>query len=159
MAEGSAKKSNFLTRLISSIILTAIVILLNIFGGLPLILGIGFISVVGLFELFRVFGFQNTALAYICYILAAFNMLLVYVGSITFIVIWFIISLTAILILYVFTFPRYDARDMVGVVFGLVYVVYCQGSFMRKIFSMAYFSECLGSRYSGILLGYAFRKA
>ena len=117
------KVSNFWIRLMSSVILMAVVITLNIIGGLPLLLGVGIISVIGLMELYRVFGIQNTPLAYLCCVFAAVLFILLYLSVIEFfVVLWLILAMVAILILYVFTYPKYNAVQIAQAVFGLVYV-------------------------------------
>ena len=114
----------FWTRLLSSVILTAVTIALVIMGDLPLILALGIISIIGLMELFRAMGFHRTGLAYLCYIIAAIYEVMIYFTGLIVLSIGVIMLMFSILTLYVLTFPKYDAKQVMGAVFGLFYVVF-----------------------------------
>lgn len=113
----------FWTRLLSSVTLLAVTIFLVVFGGLPLIAFIGIISILGLFELYRVLGFAFTPLAYLCYFLAAAYEVMVYFSGLSLFSVFIILSVLALLMTYVFCYPSYDAKAVMGAFFGLIYVV------------------------------------
>ncbi len=114
----------FWTRLLSSIILLASIIVLGIAGGLPLLLGVAVISIVGLFELYRVLDMHRSGLAVLCYILAAIYEAMIYTSGLTLIGAYIFLSMIAVLVLYVFAYPRYRAPEIMGAYFGLIYVVF-----------------------------------
>lgn len=115
---------SFLTRLISGIVLLAIIISTGIVGG-PVLFGFTFlISLIGYWEFLKVFGLEKklpgvfglifTVLYYgTVYLGDAFNMAgpLLLVG--------FLMVLMAI---YVFTFPKFRTDEITAPFFGLVYV-------------------------------------
>ncbi|MBQ7247612.1 MAG: phosphatidate cytidylyltransferase [Lachnospiraceae bacterium] len=114
----------FWTRLLSSIILLASIIVLGVAGGLPLLLGVAVISIVGLFELYRVLDMHRSGLAVLCYILAAIYEAMIYTSGLTLIGAYVFLSMLALLVLYVFTYPKYRAVQIMGAYFGLIYVVF-----------------------------------
>lgn len=114
----------FWRRLLSSVILMAITITLIVISEIPLILGLGVISIIGLMELYRVLGFHRTPLAYLCYVLAAVYEVCIYTSGLTLGLAMAFASMLAIMILYVFAYPRYSAKEIMGAFFGLVYVVF-----------------------------------
>ncbi|MBQ5387216.1 MAG: phosphatidate cytidylyltransferase, partial [Lachnospiraceae bacterium] len=60
----------FKTRLLSGIVLVILAIVFIGFGGPLLAAGIGFISLVGMFELYRVYGMERSVLAVFSYVFA-----------------------------------------------------------------------------------------
>ena len=61
------KMSSFVTRLISGIILVLCAVVIVPLGGLPLFLLTFIISMIGLFELYRVFGIEKSSLGLVGY--------------------------------------------------------------------------------------------
>ena len=57
--QNEKKMSSFITRLISGIVLMILAIVLLVHGGLPLFLASYIISIIGLFELYRIFGIHT----------------------------------------------------------------------------------------------------
>ena len=114
----------FGVRLRSSIILMAVTILMMVLGGLPLFLAVGAISIIGLFELYRVVGFEKTGLAICGYVLAALYEVLVWFGLAgDYMGQYAMGTLIVLLAVYVLTFPKYDAPKVVTAFFGIFYVV------------------------------------
>ena len=118
----------FLTRLISGILLLAFTFVTMFFGGQLLLITLFMISLIGLYELYKVMKFENTPLAYIGYI-AAF--------------IWYInidtkqspmfnikvpelmilsISVVALLLVFVIYYPKYTANQLFSAIFGIFYI-------------------------------------
>ena len=114
----------FWTRLLSSIILLAAIVFLGIFGGLPLFLAVSVISIIGLFELYRVLGIHRTGLGIMCYALAAIYEAMIWTSGLALISAYAFCCMIALLVLYVFTFPKYKAGQIMGAFFGLFYVVF-----------------------------------
>lgn len=112
----------FKTRLISGIVLVAIALLVIITGGNLLLGVIAVISLIGMFELYRVFDVQKSVAGVVGYLAALFyyaaflfdflpNQKVLYLG--------FLIVLLAV---YVFSYPKYKADQIMAVFFGFFYV-------------------------------------
>lgn len=124
----------FVTRLISGIVLLILTAVFLYVGGIPLYLILALISVVGFLELTKAVGITRDAKGvnfletvgiigtiglYICHIY--FDMIgkqvdVVYVFAIV------VFTIIAMLAVYVATFPKYDAHQVVEVVFAFMYV-------------------------------------
>ena len=124
----------FVTRLISGIILLILTAGFIYFGGIPLYLILALISVVGFLELTKavgikrdykginfleVIGILGTIALYSCHITSDIINQTVDVVYLFAVIVFTIISLLAA---YVITFPKYDARQIVEVVFAFLYV-------------------------------------
>ena len=118
----------FKTRLLSGIVLVILAIVFIGFGGELLAAGMGFISLVGMYELYRVFKMERSLLAIVCYVgtLAYYIALIwdwnpVAGGSMA-----FVLSIAAFLIvilaIYVFSYPKYTADQVMAAFFGFFYV-------------------------------------
>ena len=112
----------FWTRLISGAVLLLILIV-TICCGDWILWGLCLaISLIGLFELYRVFGFEREGLGLIGYISTAFyylNLRTVWVGDDMIMVIAFLLVLLAA---YVLTYPKYRAKQITEAFFGVFYV-------------------------------------
>ncbi|MDD6194491.1 MAG: phosphatidate cytidylyltransferase [Lachnospiraceae bacterium] len=112
----------FKTRLLSGIVLVIIALAVIITGG-DLLLGvIAAISVIGMFELYRVFKMEKTVAAVISYAVALIyylNLRLNFLPDMMMLAIGFLILLLAV---YVFTYPKYKADQIMAAFFGLFYV-------------------------------------
>lgn len=112
----------FKTRLISGIILVILALVIIISGGYVTLFSLLGISLIGMYELYRVFHLEQTPLAMISYVMAA----LYYISYLLPISIdpMMITMLFLILLMfaYVFTYPKYNAKDIMAVFFGLFYV-------------------------------------
>ncbi len=124
----------FVTRLISGIVLLGLTAVFLIWGGIPLLIVLALISVVGFLELTRavgltrkegmvncleVIGILGTVGIYVCQIIAIVNEEAVDVVYLIGAVVFTIIALLAV---YVITFPKYNASQVVEVVFAFMYV-------------------------------------
>ena len=115
----------FRTRLISGIILLALALILVITGGPVLVLATGAISIIGMYELYRVVGLEKSLPAGIAYAVCIFfygNLCFGLVKETMMIVMVYLILLLAV---YVFSYPKYKAKQMMEVFFGLFYVAFC----------------------------------
>lgn len=112
----------FKTRLISGIILVVIALVVIITGG-DVLLGVtAAISLVGMYELYRVFKMEKTIAAILSYVVALvyfLNLRLEFIPDMMMLTIGFLILLLAV---YVFTYPKYKADQIMAAFFGLFYV-------------------------------------
>lgn len=112
----------FRTRLLSGIILILVMIGLIVPGNAILLVALAVISCIGLFELYRVFKIEKDILGYIGYAAA-----LVYYANL-----WFhfasdlrllvIATLFVLFFVYVFSYPKYEAKQILESFFGIFYV-------------------------------------
>ena len=112
----------FKTRLISGIILVIIALAVIITGG-DVLLGVtAIISVIGMFELYRVFKMEKTLASMLSYMVALvyfLNLRFMFLPDVMILAIGFLILLLAV---YVFTYPKYHANQIMAAFFGLFYV-------------------------------------
>ena len=112
----------FKTRLISGIILVIIALAVIITGG-DVLLGVtAIISVIGMFELYRVFKMEKTLASVLSYMVALvyfLNLRFMFLPDVMILAIGFLILLLAV---YVFTYPKYHANQIMAAFFGLFYV-------------------------------------
>ena len=112
----------FKTRLISGIILVALALFFICTGGTILLDAMLVLSIIGMYELYRIFKMENTILmglgtAACCayYINLKFH----YINDVMVIMLAFLIALLAV---YVFAYPKYHAHQIMAAFFGLFYV-------------------------------------
>lgn len=111
---------SFVTRLLSGIILVAIALFTIISGGYILLATLLAVSLVGVYEIYRVFGMEKKPAGYIGYaavILYYFCMILGAVDTII-IIVAFVMCLMAA---YVFSFPDMETKDVTDSIFGVLY--------------------------------------
>lgn len=112
----------FKTRLISGIILVILAALCFYFGGVFLICATGIISLIGMYELYRAIGIEKSDMAYFAYVESAWYFLNLYMRAWDNDRFFVIILLIAILFDYVFTYPKYNASQVMTIFFGFFYV-------------------------------------
>ena len=112
----------FRTRLISGIVLVIIALAVIITGGNVLLGTMAVISLIGMYELYRVFGIEKSLAGFVGYIAC-----LVYYGDL----LWKflpehmilpIVFLIIMLGVYVLTYPKYKADQIMAGFFGLFYM-------------------------------------
>lgn len=112
----------FKTRLLSGIVLVVIALAVIITGG-NLLLGVmAVVSVIGMYELYRVFGAHNKFFGMIGYVAAVVyyaNLLFHFLPDVMILYLGFLVLLLAV---YVFSYPKYKADQVMAVFFGLFYV-------------------------------------
>lgn len=112
----------FKTRLLSGIVLVILALVIIISGGYVTLFSLLGISLIGMYELYRVFQLEKTPLAYISYTMA----LVFYVSELFggFIDPMALVMLFLILLMfaYVFSYPKYEAKDVMAIFFGMFYV-------------------------------------
>ncbi len=118
----------FLTRLISGILLLTFTFVTMFFGGQLLLVTLFMISLIGLYELYKVMKFESTPLAYVGY-LGAFiwylnidtkpNAILdIKVPELMI----FSIVVVAALLIFVVKYPKYSANQLFSTIFGIFYI-------------------------------------
>ena len=113
----------FWTRLVSGIVLLIMAIVFIFVGGLPLWAISLLISLIGMFELYRVLKIEKKAVSWIGYIGAVvYYSLLYFKISSEYEVILFVVMLLLEMVIYVFTFPEYKTEEITASFFGLFYV-------------------------------------
>lgn len=112
----------FTTRLISGIILVLLSVVFVGQGG-ALLFGItALISIIGLFELYRVLGIERKSLAAVGYVTAFSYYGILWFEGQRYMTLMIIASLMVMMALYVFTFPEYKTEEVTGAFFGVCYV-------------------------------------
>ena len=112
----------FKTRLLSGIVLVAVALALIITGDYVLLAGITIISLIGLFELYRVFQMEKSLPAiagYLAVILYYINLDQCIIPNTMMFVIGVLIVL---MFIYVFSYPKYKTEQMLAAFFGIFYV-------------------------------------
>lgn len=116
------KISSFVTRLISGIVLiTALVFVLAI-GGNLLFICCALLSIIGLIELFKVLQLSKSRLAILAYMLTVFYYLMIYLYKSTGILLFLIAMLLLLLMFYVFSYPKFDIKQVSLIAFSIIYV-------------------------------------
>lgn len=114
---------SFLERLISGIILVIIALVTIIMGKDILLATVVAISLIGFYELTKVYGLQWKLPGICGYAATIAYYALVRLDYKEYITVFFIVYLVLLMGVYVFTFPRFKAEDMMVCFFGMFYVV------------------------------------
>ena len=112
----------FKTRLISGIVLVVLAVVFVITGGNVLLGVTGAISIIGMFELFRVFQFEKSIMAVAAYLAAILYYVNLKVYAIHDIMVLILGFLILLMFIYVFAYPKYRAKQVMAAFFGLFYV-------------------------------------
>ena len=108
-------------RLISGIILVILAILIVGRGGVLLYITAGLISLMGLFELYRVMKIEKNPLGFVGYLTAIAYYGLVWYEGQQFVILMAIAALRFLMGIYVFTFPKYRTEEVTVAFFGVFY--------------------------------------
>lgn len=112
----------FWVRFRSSVLLMVVTIFLMVMGGNVLFAGLLLISWMGMMELYRIFDFHKTVLGAVGYLAAAGYYALIYFGRTDRILLGLTGFLIVLMAVYVLTFPKYKAEQVMAAFFGLFYV-------------------------------------
>lgn len=112
----------FKTRLMSGIVLVILALALIITGGDVLLAAIGIISMIGLFELYRVFRIQKSAAGIVGYLAVLLFYTNLKWNFIPDMMIYVIGVLVVLMFVYVFSYPAYKTEQMLAAFFGIFYV-------------------------------------
>lgn len=113
----------FITRLLSGIALIAIMLAFIIPGGLWLAAFVAVISLIGLFELYRAFKLEKTPLAVVGYAttILYYFLLMLNLPTDTWLMGILLLGLLALMCVYVFTYPKYEAEQVLPAFTAIVY--------------------------------------
>ena len=113
----------FRTRLISGIILVILAVILVTRGGVLLYCVTAAISLIGMFELYRVMGIEKKALGLVGYLACIGYYGIVWLnGGQQYVTLLSIAALMMLMTVYVFTFPRYGTEQVTVAFFGIFYL-------------------------------------
>ena len=112
----------FKTRLLSGIVLVIILIATVGLGGNVLFGVLALISLIGMYELYRVFKIENKLPGIIGYLAAIAYYAVVYFDAREAFQALSILFLILVMAAYVFTFPKYHSEQIMAAYFGLFYV-------------------------------------
>ena len=115
----------FTTRLVSGIILVILALVLVTTGGGVLFAAVAAISLIGMFELYRAVKVQKQGenlLAVVGYLGVILHYILLSLGYSEYAMMNLIIVLIAMMFVYVFSYPKYHAEQVMAAFFGVVYV-------------------------------------
>ena len=112
----------FKTRLLSGIVLVAAALILIIAGHEVLLAAACIISLIGMYELYRIYQMERTGVACIGYLSAVIFYLDLYFQWIPDRMFYVWIVLTAFLIAYVLSYPKYHISQITAAFFALFYV-------------------------------------
>ena len=115
----------FKTRLLSGIVLVIAAIFLIVTGNEVLLFSTLLISCIGMFELFRVFKFEKSLLSvvpYIALILFYINLRWSFIPDVMMLFMGFLIVL---MFVYVLSYPKYDAKQLMAAFFGMSNAFIC----------------------------------
>lgn len=154
----------FTTRLISGIILVLLSIVFVGQGGVLLFGVTALVSIIGLFELYRVLGIEKKSLAVVGYVTAFSYYGLLWFEGQRYVTLMIIVSLMVMMALYVVTFPEYKTEEVTGAFFGVCYVpvmlsflyqtrAMSDGAFMVWLIFISSWGCDTCAYCSGILLG------
>ena len=113
--------SKFLTRLISGIVLLALVISIIMLGGKLLTATLGIISIIGIYEFLRVKQLEKTIMAFIVYLMTFVYYILIMFTNLDKIML-FIAMVAILVIFYIFNYPVYTSDELINMVFAIVYI-------------------------------------
>ncbi|MBE5890582.1 MAG: phosphatidate cytidylyltransferase [Lachnospiraceae bacterium] len=114
----------FLTRTISGAVLVAIIVAMGILGGYPLFAFTLLISLIGMYEFYRVFKIEKTALGIVGYLAAILyyaDVLLKFIPAKETMMI-FLGFFIVLMFILVFSYPKYEATKVMAAFFGVFYV-------------------------------------
>lgn len=113
---------SFLQRTISGILLVIVALVTIIMGNDILFITISVISLIGIFELYRVFGMEKSIAGLAGYIGTILYLMSIRFGYEEYLMPLFIAVLMFLMAVYVLSFPKYKAEYIMAVYFGLFYV-------------------------------------
>lgn len=114
----------FITRLLSGIVLLAAAALLFVVGDIWLVIALGILSLVGVYELFRIWGMEKHPMAIVTYVatVGCYAMFIDYPFNLGLHEVMPIIALLALLTVYVIRYPKDHINQVAKSIFALIYV-------------------------------------
>ena len=124
-----ANKS-FFTRLLSGIVLVALMLATIIPGGNILFVANLLISVVGVYELYKVLGIEKNSLGITGYIAVLAYYAVLYFDKKEYMMILMVVFLMCLLAQYVFMFPKYKTEQISNAIMSMLYAGVCYHIFI-----------------------------
>ncbi|MCD8124892.1 MAG: phosphatidate cytidylyltransferase [Lachnospiraceae bacterium] len=112
----------FWVRLRSSVIIMVVAIALLVAGGPVLFAGALVISLIGMWELYRILGFEKSILGGISYAAACVYYVVLLLGLNGWSLVPLVFFMMALMAVYVVTYPRYRTEQVLLAFFGVFYV-------------------------------------
>lgn len=112
----------FVTRLMSGIVLVLLAGFLLIRGGVCLFAVSALVSMIGLFELYRVLKIEKELPGVIGFLSALLYYAVLWTGKTELMIFLFVACLMALMTVYVVTFPKFRTEQITAAFFGLFYV-------------------------------------
>ncbi|MCR5835168.1 MAG: phosphatidate cytidylyltransferase [Lachnospiraceae bacterium] len=113
---------SFVERLLSGIVLVLIALITIIAGGDVLLVTVGIISLIGLFEMNRVFSIEKDIIGVMGYLCAVLYYILIRQHMLEYEFVLFIVFVVLLMALYVFKFPKVKTESVMASLFGVIYV-------------------------------------
>ena len=114
---------SFLTRTLSGALLILIILIAFIFGG-DILLGFTFlISIIGFYEICKIFNIEFKPLGIVGYIGTIVYYFMMRFGFEKYLMAFIVLYLMALLIVFVVRFPRYKTDQVTMALFGMIYTV------------------------------------
>jgi len=117
------KNKSFLERIISGIILVIIALITFIKGGMLLLTVITTVSIIGLYEMNKVFRIEKSLIGLLGYIFTICFYVLIWNNITNYLFALIVFYMMALMVMYVFMFPNLKTESVMAAVFGVVYVV------------------------------------
>lgn len=112
----------FWTRLISGIVLLVVIIGAFFAGSTVMFILAAVLSLVGLYEVYKVHGLEKSIAGYAGYAAAIIYIICAWFRFDQWALCALVIGLLGMMCVYVFSFPKYKASEMAYIVFGVIYV-------------------------------------
>lgn len=112
----------FVTRLMSGIVLLAVMLGTIITGGNLLLFFVAAISLIGQYELYRAVKMEKTAIAFLGYCASIGYEALLYFHLTDYVMIYSVLFLIAVLAVYVAMYPKFITEQVALIIFGYFYV-------------------------------------
>ncbi len=112
----------FKERFVSSVILVIVALTTVIIGGPILATLLMVVSIIGMREIYKIKGIENRLLGIIGYVGAVIYYILIYTNNKEYVMMISLVLLVFFMAEYVFTFPKYNADQVMLAFFGFIYV-------------------------------------
>ncbi len=116
------KISSFFKRLLSGIVLLALLSFVIYIGGDVLWFFSFVVSIIALFELYKVFKIEKNRLGILGYLLVSIYYIMISQFKVDGILFFIILMVLLLLIFYIFSFPLFSIKDVALTLFGIFYV-------------------------------------
>lgn len=114
---------SFAERLVSGILLVVIALITIIMGNDVLLVTVGIVSLIGLWEMNKVFEIEKTVPGILGYICTIIYYILLKTDSFQYAFVLVVFYVMALMVYYVFSFPNAKTDSIMAGVFGVIYVV------------------------------------